>query len=62
MFGTRERPTATDENKIIPILHQDCDYERLSWTLSSFQMVDFTTGFDQGCTALMRIWGLGYRP
>lgn len=50
------------ENKIVPILYQGCDYEQLSWTLSSFQMVDFTTNFEQGCTALMRIWGLGYRP
>jgi TIR domain len=49
------------ENKIIPILHQPCDYERLSWTISLFQMVDFTASFDDGCSALLRIWGLGYK-
>ena len=29
------------DNKIVPILYQPCDYEELSWTLSSFQMIDF---------------------
>ena len=50
------------EGQIIPLLHQRCDYERLSWTLSFFQMVDFTQDFNDGCAALMRVWGLGYRP
>ncbi|MBV9850489.1 MAG: toll/interleukin-1 receptor domain-containing protein [Armatimonadetes bacterium] len=50
------------ENRIIPILHQPCDVSQLSWTLPAFQMVDFTTGFDDGCRALMRVWGLGYTP
>ena len=50
------------EGKIIPLLYQPCDYERLSWALSFFQMVDFTQDFNKGCAALMRVWGLGYRP
>jgi hypothetical protein len=50
------------ESRIIPILIDDCDYERLSWTLSSFQMVDFTAGFQPGCISLLRVWGLGFRP
>ena len=49
------------ENKIVPLIFQPCDYERLSWTLSDFQMVDFTSSFDDGCAALLRMWGLGYR-
>lgn len=49
------------ENKIIPILFKSCDYERLSWTLSSFQLVVFTNSFEEGCRELMRTWGLGYR-
>lgn len=49
------------ENKIIPILFKPCDYERLSWTLSSFQLVNFTNSFEEGCRELMRTWGLGYR-
>jgi hypothetical protein len=49
------------ENRIIPLLHQPCDYERLSWTLSSFQMIDFIDNLGAGYAALMRTWGLGYR-
>ncbi len=48
-------------DKIIPLLYQPCDYEQLSWTLSLFQMVDFTGGFDDGCRELLRIWGIGYK-
>lgn len=49
------------ENRIVPILCEPCDLSRLSWTLSSFQLVDFTAGYDEGCSALLRVWGLGYR-
>ena len=49
------------EYKIIPLLYQPCAYERLSWTLSLFQMIDFTQSFEQGCRDLLRVWGLGYR-
>ncbi len=48
------------ENRIVPLLYQPCDYERLSWTLSSFQIINFTRTFDEGCHDLMRTWGLGY--
>lgn len=48
------------ENKIVPILYQPCDLNLLSWTLSFFQIVDFTSSYDAGVTALLRIWGLGY--
>ncbi len=48
------------ENKIIPILYQPCDYNRLSWTLSIFQAIDFTGAFDDGGKQLLRIWGLDY--
>lgn len=49
------------ENKIVPITYQLSDYERLSWTLSLFQMVDFTRTLEEGYADLFRIWGLGYR-
>lgn len=49
------------ENKIVPVLLQPCDLSRLSWTLSFFQIVDFTVGYDEGCSALLRVWGLGYK-
>ena len=48
-------------NKIVPLLYQPCDYERLSWTLPVFQMIDFTQAFEQSCHALLRVWGLGYQ-
>ena len=49
------------EEKIIPLLYQECDYERLSWILSIFQMIDFTHNFNEGCRNLLRIWGIGHK-
>lgn len=49
------------ENRIIPVRYQLADYEQLHWTLSIFQMVDFTGAFDAGSIELLRTWGLGYR-
>lgn len=50
------------ENRIIPLLLQSCDHERLSWTLSLFQFVDFTGSLDDGYRELLRIWGVGFDP
>ena len=50
------------ENKIIPLLYQSCDYNRLSWTLSFFQMINFSRSFEYGCRELLRIWGIGFHP
>jgi hypothetical protein len=50
------------ENKIVPIIYQPSDHERLSWALSLFQMVDFTGTVEDGCRSLLRTWGLGYQP
>ena len=47
------------EDKILPLLYQPCDFEQLSWTLSIFQMTDFTGSFEQGCRDLFRAWGIG---
>ena len=49
------------EERIIPILYRDCEYKKLSWTLSSIQIVDFTKNFNNGFRDLFRIWGIGYR-
>jgi hypothetical protein len=49
------------ENRIIPVVYQQSDFERLSWTLSLFQMVDFTQNLEQGYRDLLRMWGLGYQ-
>ena len=47
---------------IVPVILQLCDYEHFYWTLSSYQVVDFTEDFDAGCRALLRIWGINYQP
>ena len=49
-------------DRILPIRYESCNWEQFSWTLSSFQMVDFTQTFEQGCHDLLRVWGLGYKP
>ena len=59
MFSLHDRRY---DKKIIPVLYQPCDYDQLSWTLSLLQTVDFTQGFEEGCRALLRVWGIGYRP
>ena len=65
MWVKRELLFALDqnrfENRIIPLLFQPCDFTRLSWTLSSFQLIDFTQTFEDACRQLLRVWGLGYR-
>ena len=48
-------------DKIVPVVIRACNYDELSWTLSSRQVVDFTEDFEKGCRALLRIWGIGYR-
>lgn len=48
-------------DKIIPTLYEPYNWEQFSWTLSSFQIVDFTQTFEQGCRDLLRAWGLGYK-
>jgi hypothetical protein len=50
------------ENRIIPLLYRPCNFERLSWVLSSLQLVDFQGSFDDGCRDLLRVWGIGYVP
>jgi hypothetical protein len=49
-------------NKIVPLMFQACEVQRLSWVLPSLQTVDFTKDFRDGCRDLLRIWGLGYTP
>jgi hypothetical protein len=49
------------ENKIVPLIHQPCDPDQLSWVLSSFQMIDYTHDFMEGSRELLRVWGYGYK-
>lgn len=48
--------------RIVPVVFRACNYRQLSWTLSSRQLVDFIEDFDSGYRALLRIWGIGFRP
>jgi len=48
-------------DKIIPLLFKPCNYKEFSWTLSQFQMIDFTRSFEDGCRELLRVWGIGYQ-
>ena len=62
----RELVFALEEDRydktIVPVVIAACNHRRLSWSLSSRQLVDFTKDFETGCRALLRIWGIGYRP
>ena len=49
------------EERIVPVLFKTCDTVALSWTLSSFQRVDFRNDFNEGCRELLAVWRLPYR-
>jgi hypothetical protein len=49
-------------DRIVPIRYQDCDIDRLSWTLGQMQIVDFSLDVEAGFRELLRIWGIGYKP
>jgi hypothetical protein len=54
-------PVFYSPHNIVPVMLTDCSFESLSWTLSAFQRIDFTDNFDDGCRALLRIWGVGLK-
>lgn len=58
LFALNEQRYA---EKIVPVLYQPCDRDQLSWTLSALQIIDFSGDFEQGCRALLQVWGVGYR-
>lgn len=45
--------------KILPVTLEACDYESLSWTLDSFQMVDLSQDYEAGCRGILNTWGFG---
>lgn len=46
---------------IAPLLLKPCRIDRLSWTLSGFQRIDFRQSFDIGCGELLALWSIDYR-
>jgi TIR domain len=47
---------------ILPIKAEKCNYEDLSWTLGSIQMVNFSNGSDKCFREILGTWGLGLDP
>jgi hypothetical protein len=47
---------------ILSVVKTPGDYTELSWTLSSFQRLDFSDDFDKACVGLLRVWGVVYLP
>lgn len=45
--------------KILPVILEPCDYESLSWTLDSFQMIDLASDYKDGCRSILKTWGFG---
>lgn len=46
------------QDKIVPILLRKCNHQKLNWTLTSFQIVNFTGVFSDGYQDLLKIWRL----
>jgi len=49
------------DERIVPLIYRRCndeDLEQLSWTLRSYQHIDFTRAFDAGHRSLLRVWGM----
>jgi hypothetical protein len=44
--------------RIVPLLYKTCKYERLSWILPSFQIIDFRKSVESGFRELLRVWGI----
>lgn len=50
------------DGRIVPILAEPCDFDRLSWTPRGFQMISFGEDHTETYRQLLQIWGLGFRP
>lgn len=44
--------------RIAPMLFKTCKIERLSWTLSGFQHIDFRKNFRKGISELLALWDI----
>jgi TIR domain len=49
------------DGRIIPILYRKCEVRKLSWTLTSFEMVDFRRSIEAAYVNLLEVWGLRYK-
>lgn len=66
MWVKRELAYALNEqryqNRIVPVLFRPCDHKKFSWTLASFQMVNFTGSFAKSLPGLLKIWRPRHKP
>lgn len=46
------------EDRIVPVLAEECDWRRLSWTLGAIQRVELRPGSKEGMAPLLQVWGL----
>lgn len=46
---------------IAPLVLKRCNIDKLSWTLSGFQSVDFRKSFEKGSQELLALWNISYR-
>ena len=44
------------KDRIVPVLLQRCNFEKLSWTLPQFQLIDLHKDYWHGCDTLLRVW------
>lgn len=44
------------QNRIIPLLFNPCDYEKLPWVLPQLQIIDFTGDSAAALSQLLRVW------
>ena len=47
--------------RIAPLLLKSCKIDKLSWTLSGIQRVDFRNSFKDGSAELLALWDIVYR-
>lgn len=59
MFALRSKRY---KGRIVPLMFKPCKYTKLSWTLSAFQLIDFTKKKADGYRALFKVWGMDYKP
>ncbi len=50
------------DERILPVLLEDCDVESLSWTLDFFQTVNFDGTAEDGFRDILNTWGFGFDP
>lgn len=59
VYALRERRY---REHIAPLLLKTCRTDQLSWTIGSFQRIDFRGRFEDACRELLALWGIDYRP